>query len=111
MAFSGLDIYKLLPKTNCRQCGFSTCLAFAMQLARKAVKIEKCPYVSKESKEILEAQALPPIKLVSLGEGDNKLGIGDESVIFRHEEKFYHPCGIGIIIQDNFSDKEIKERV
>ncbi len=44
MALSGLDIYKLLPKTNCRECGFATCLAFAMQLAKKAVEIEKCPY-------------------------------------------------------------------
>ena len=55
MALSGLDIYKLLPKTNCKECGFSTCLAFAMQLAKKAVSIDKCPSLSEESKKILEA--------------------------------------------------------
>jgi len=111
MALSGLDIYKLLPKTNCRECGFATCLAFAMQLAKKAVEIEKCPYLSKESKEALEAASRPPIKLVTLGKGDNKLEIGNESVMFRHEEKFYHPCGIGFIIEDNLSNTEIKARI
>jgi len=111
MALSGLDIYKLLPKTNCRECGFATCLAFAMQLAKKAVNIDKCPYLSKESKDALEAQAKPPIKLVTLGEGENKLEIGNESVMFRHEEKFHRPCGVGFIIEDSLSDNEIKERV
>ena len=111
MALSGLDIYKLLPRTNCRECGFATCLAFAMQLAKKAVAIEKCPYLSKESKEALEAASRPPIKLITLGKGEDKLEIGNESVMFRHEEKFHHPCGIGFIVEDNLTDKEIKERI
>ncbi len=93
MALSGLDIYKLLPKTNCRECGFVTCLAFAMQLAKKAVSIDKCPYLSEEAKRVLEASSLPPIKLVTIGEGNNKLEVGNENVLFRHEEKFYHPAG------------------
>lgn len=66
MALSGLDIYKLLAKTNCKECGFPTCLAFAMQLAKKAVSIEKCPYVSPETKAVLEAASQPPIKQVVL---------------------------------------------
>ena len=111
MALSGLDIYKLLPKTNCRECGFSTCLAFAMQLAKKAIDVNKCPYLSKESKDALEAASRPPIKLITLGEGDDKLEIGNENVMFRHEEKFYHPCGLGFIIDDDLSDSEIKERI
>lgn len=111
MALSGLDIYKLLPKTNCRQCGLATCLAFAMQLAKKAVVIEKCPFISPEAKSILEAQALPPIKLISLGIGESKLDIGNETVMFRHEEKFRSPAGLGFIIEDNLSDGEIKERL
>ena len=111
MALSGLDIYKLLPKTNCRECGFATCLAFAMQLAKKSVNIEKCPYLSKESKDALDAASRPPIKLVTLGQGEDKLEIGNESVMFRHEEKFHRPCGIGFIIDDNLSDSEIKEKI
>jgi acetyl-CoA decarbonylase/synthase, CODH/ACS complex subunit gamma len=111
MALSGLDIYKLLPKTNCRECGFVTCLAFAMQLAKKAVSIDKCPFLSVEAKRILEASSQPPIKLVTIGEADKRLEIGNETVLFRHEEKFHRPCGIGFIIDDNLTDKEIKEKV
>jgi len=111
MALSGLDIYKLLPKTNCRECGFVTCLAFAMQLAKKAVSIDKCPYLSQEAKRILEESSLPPIKLVTLGEGANLLEVGNETVLFRHEEKFHRPCGLGFIIEDNLNDAEIKQRL
>jgi len=111
VALSGLDIYKLLPKTNCRECGFVTCLAFAMQLAKKSVSIDKCPYLSADAKRVLEASAQPPIKLVTIGEGDNKLEVGNENVLFRHEEKFYHPTGIGFIIRDDLSAAEIKQRL
>jgi len=111
MSLSGLDIYKLLPKTNCRQCGLATCLAFAMQLAKKALPIEKCPFISPEVKATLEAQALPPIKLITLGSNDSKFDIGNETVMFRHEEKFRNPTGVGFIIDDHLSDREIIERL
>ena len=101
MALSGLDIYKLLPKTNCRECGFATCLAFAMQLAKRQIEAEICPHLSEEAKRSLEAAARPPIRLVTIGEGENKLDIGNERVMFRHEEKFHHPCGLGFIIEDS----------
>ena len=111
MALSGLDIYKLLPKTNCRECGFATCLAFAMQLAKKAVPVDKCPYVSPEAKVSLEAASLPPIRLVSIGAGETKLDTGNETVMFRHEEKFRNPAGVGFIIEDSLKDAEIKDRL
>jgi len=111
MALSGLDIYKLLPKTNCRQCNFATCLAFAMQLAKKSVSIDKCPNLSAEAKAALEASSLPPIRMVSLGAGEKKLEIGNETVMFRHEEKFHHPCGLGFIIGDSSSDEKIKAKL
>ncbi|MFH1281517.1 MAG: acetyl-CoA decarbonylase/synthase complex subunit gamma [Candidatus Omnitrophota bacterium] len=111
MALSGLDIYKLLPKTNCRQCGLATCLAFAMQLAKKVLPIEKCPFLSPESRSILEAQALPPIKLITLGNLESKIDIGNETVMFRHEEKFRNPPAVGFIIDDNLGDTQIKERL
>ncbi|MCX5694471.1 MAG: acetyl-CoA decarbonylase/synthase complex subunit gamma [Candidatus Omnitrophica bacterium] len=111
MALSGLDIYKLLPKTNCRQCGLATCLAFAMQLAKKALPIEKCPFISPEAKSTLEAQALPPIKPITLGVDKTRFEIGNETVMFRHEEKFRNPCGVGFIIDDNLGDNEIKDRL
>jgi len=111
MALSGLDIYKLLQKSNCRKCGFPTCLAFAMQLAKKAVPIEKCPFISEEAKVILESQALPPIKPIILGANETKFEIGNETVMFRHEEKFRNPPGIGFIIDDSLTDAQITTKV
>ncbi|MDP2939003.1 MAG: acetyl-CoA decarbonylase/synthase complex subunit gamma [Candidatus Omnitrophota bacterium] len=111
MAISGLDIYKHLPKTNCRECGFPTCLAFAMQLAKRAVALDKCPYILAEAKNILESASLPPIRLVSIGEGENILELGNETVMFRHEEKFFHPTGIGFLIEDNLQENELIERI
>ena len=111
MALSGLDIYKLLPKTNCRECGFPTCLAFALALAKKAVALEKCPSVSQAAKEALQAQSQPPIRLVLLGDDKNKIEIGNETVMFRHEEKFHHPAAIGFVIEDSLSNDEIKQRL
>ena len=66
MALSGLAIYKLLPKTNCKECGFPTCLAFAMKLAAKQAELAACPYVSDEAKEALAAAAAPPIRLITI---------------------------------------------
>lgn len=111
MALSGLDIYKLLPRTNCKDCGFSTCLAFAMALAQKKVSLEKCPHVTAQSKEALESAAQPPIKLVTIGTGERKIEIGNETVMYRHEQKFYHPCAIGLMIDDSSDEAEIAKAV
>ncbi len=109
MAMSGLEIYKLLKKSNCRECGFPTCLAFALSLAKKAVALEKCPHVTDDTKKALEASTQPPIKLVRIGADDKKIEIGNESVLFRHEEKFHHPTAVGIIVEDSLSNEKIKE--
>ena len=101
MALSGLDIYKLLAKTNCKKCGFPTCLAFAMQLAAKKASLDQCPSVSEEAKKALESASQPPIKLITVGAGDNKLEVGNETVIFRHDQTFYHPCGVGLLLSDS----------
>ncbi len=107
MALSGLEIYKLLPKTNCKKCGFQTCLAFAMQLAKKAVSLDKCPFVTPDVRAILEEASQPAIRLVEIGTGDNKVCVGNETVLFRHEEKFYRPTAIGIIIEDDISEIDL----
>lgn len=111
MALSGLDIYKQLPKTNCRECGFPTCLAFAMQMAAKKVSLDKCPHVSDEAKQALESAAQPPIRLVTIGTDDNKLEVGSETVMFRHEETFYHPTGIGFFVEDTLGSGELEQRI
>ncbi len=111
MALSGLDIYKLLPRTNCKKCGFQTCLAFAMQLAKKAVDLEKCPFVSPEVRATLQEAAEPAIRLVTIGAGENKVEVGHETVLFRHEEKFHHPTALGFLIDDTQSDSDIARAI
>ncbi len=85
MPLTGLDIYKLLPRTNCGECGVPTCLAFAMKLARKQAALDECPHVSDEAKAALDGASAPPIHLVKIGAGDHELEIGNETVMFRHE--------------------------
>lgn len=111
MALTGLDIYKLLPKTNCKKCGRPTCLAFAMQLAQKKASLDECPDVSEEAKQTLGAASAPPIKLVTVGTGDNALQIGEENVLFRHDEKFYNPGGVAVSISDNLGEEELAKSV
>jgi len=82
-----------------------------MQLAKKAVSLDKCPFLTKEAKRALEESNLPAIRLITIGKGDSQIQIGNETVLFRHEEKFYHPPAIGIIIDDDLSNNEILERL
>src|SRR3989337_1535287 len=101
MALSGLDIYKLLPKTNCKECGYPTCLAFAMKLATKGAQLSQCPYVSEASKQALEAATRPPIHLASIGADSRKLAVGNETVLYRHDKTFLHQPGLMLRLRDN----------
>ena len=111
MALSGIQIYKYLPKTNCKECGFPTCLAFAMKLAAKAVDLSLCPYVSDEAKEALATASRPPIRLVTVGAGDRKIQVGNEVVMFRHEKTFYHPPGFVVRLKDTEPAEAVAKRV
>jgi acetyl-CoA decarbonylase/synthase complex subunit gamma len=99
MALTALDIYKVLPKTNCGECGVPTCLAFAMQLATKKAAIEACPYATDESKATLAGAAAPPIRKVMIGPDAQCVVMGNETVLFRHEETFYHPTAIAVRVR------------
>jgi acetyl-CoA decarbonylase/synthase complex subunit gamma len=100
MALSGIQIYKLLPQTNCKECGFPTCLAFAMKLAAKQVELSACPYVTEESKNQLAESAAPPIRLVTLKSDGNEVKAGNEVVLYRHEKTFYNKPGLFIKLLD-----------
>lgn len=108
MALSGIQIYKLLPQTNCKECGFPTCLAFAMKLAAKQVELSACPYVTEESKAQLAESSAPPIRLITLKSDSYEVKAGNEVVLFRHEKTFYNKPGIFIKITDNLTENEIK---
>ncbi len=108
MALSGIQIYKLLPQTNCKECGFPTCLAFGMKLAAKQVELSDCPYVSEESKAQLAESSAPPIRLVALRANGTEVKAGNEVVMFRHEKTFYNKPGI--FVRYKASDGDIAKK-
>ncbi len=111
MALTGLEIFKLLPKNNCKKCGKPTCLAFAMALAQKKAKLEECPDASDETKAALAEASAPPISLVKFGKGDNEVQVGQETVMFRHDEKFYNPTVVAVSVSDKLTGDALKERI
>ncbi|UCE08628.1 MAG: acetyl-CoA decarbonylase/synthase complex subunit gamma, partial [bacterium] len=111
MALSGLDIFKLLPKTNCGDCGVPTCLAFAMKLAQQKVELSECPHASEEAKATLGAASEPPIRLVKIGVGAQTVEIGNETVMFRHEKTFFHQTAIAIRIDTAKSEDQLLNKI
>ncbi len=99
MALSGIQIYKLLPQTNCKECGFPTCLAFAMKLAAKQVELSACPYVTDANKAQLAESSAPPIRLVTLKGAASEVKAGNEVCLFRHEKTFYNKPGLFIRVK------------
>ena len=100
MALTGMQIFKHMPKTNCGQCGVPTCLAFAMKLASSSATLDQCPFVSDAAKAVLAEASAPPIRGVTIGEGEYALKIGEELVLHRHEKTFFNPPGFALLIED-----------
>jgi len=111
MALSGIEIYKLLPKTNCKDCGFPTCMAFALKLAAKQVELSACPHVSEEAQAQLAASSEPPVRLITLKSNGNEFKVGNEVVLFRHEKTFYNKPGFFYRVLDSEDEAAIKARV
>jgi acetyl-CoA decarbonylase/synthase complex subunit gamma len=112
MPIAGSEIVKMLPgKKPCKDCGFPTCFAFAMKLASGGATVDKCPYLSEEVKAKLLDLLAPPIKLVTIGSGENTIKIGNEEVIYRHEKTFVHSPGISILISDKEDKAKIEEKI
>jgi len=97
MALTGLQIQKLLPQTNCKECGSNTCMAFAMKLASKKANLVECPYASDEAKQVLGAASEPPVKGVKIG----NVTLGEETVFYRHEKTFVNKPIIAVNIDDD----------
>ncbi len=112
MPISGSQIVKMLPgRRPCKECGFPTCFAFAMKLASGGVTVDKCPYLSEETKIKLIDLLAPPMKLITIGSGENKLEIGNEEVVYRHEKTFVHPPSIALLISDKESEAKVAEKI
>jgi len=112
MALTGMAIYKLLPKTNCKDCGFPTCLAFAMQVAAKQKALTDCPHLDEKAKDAFAESSTPPMKLIKIGpDGDTCIQLGQETVMFRHEEKFRNPPALALTIPATLDDAAAGERL
>jgi len=109
MALSGLQIQKLLPGTNCKECGSSTCMAFAMKLAAKKAMLSECPYASDEAKQTLGAASEPPVKGVKIG-AEIVSPIGEETVMYRHEKTFVNKPVIAVNLNEG-ADLSLAEKI
>jgi len=112
---SPLDVYQLLPRTNCGECGEKNCMAFAAKVVNREVEIEKCPPILEEKYrdqyEKLKELLAPPVKEVTIGEGENAVKIGGKLVMYRHEFTYHNPTCIAIDVTDEMPENEILERV
>ncbi len=111
MGLTGIQIFKLLPKTNCGECGFPTCLAFAMALAAGKAELDKCPTLPDAAKEQLGEASAPPIRQLTIGTGDYAVKIGGETVMFRHEKTFFNKPGLAVLVTDGMDDAEVARRL
>lgn len=111
MALTGIQIFKLLPKTNCKECGVPTCLAFAMNLASSKAELDACPYVSDESRAQLEEASAPPIRPVPLGKGVRETKTGGETVLYRHEKTFFNPTLFAGTITSDTAEADVEAKL
>jgi acetyl-CoA decarbonylase/synthase complex subunit gamma len=111
MALTGIQIFKLLPKTNCKECGVPTCLAFAMNLASGKAELDACPYVSDEAREQLSEASAPPIRPVAVGKGVRAATTGGETVQYRHEKTFFNPTLLAAVVASDIAAAELETKL
>jgi len=108
MALKGLDIFKLTPKTNCKDCGNATCMAFSMKVAQGGIELSKCPHLSEEALATLGEATAPPMAKITLGT-DSNLVLGGETVLFRHEKTFVSKNLFAVSVCPGCYDEKIAE--
>lgn len=111
MALKGLDIFKLSPKTNCKECGCPTCMAFCMKVAQGALPIEKCPHMSDEAMSKLSEATAPPMKTIEVGTGENAHKLGGETVLFRHEKTLVSKNLFAVSVCSCMEDAEVDAKL
>ena len=111
MALTGIQIFKMLPKKNCKECGCPTCMAFSMKVAQGAMKIEQCPYVSEEAKAELSEATAPPMKTIKVGCGEGEYTLGGETVLFRHEKTYVNKTRYAVSLCSCMDDAAIDAKI
>ena len=105
MALKGLDIFKLTPKTNCKDCGNPTCMAFAMKVAQGAIELDKCPHMSADALAQLGDATAPPMKKIAVGD----FTLGGETVLFRHDKTFVSKNLYAVSVCEGSFDGKIED--
>ena len=109
MAIKGLDIFKLSPKTNCKECGSPTCMAFSMKVAQGSVSIDKCPYMSDEARQLLSEATAPPMVSLTVGAGESQHKLGGETVLYRHDKTFVSRDLLGVNVCPGCFEEKLPE--
>ena len=111
MALNGIQIFKLTPKKNCKECGCPTCMAFSMKVAQGAMQIEQCPHMSDEALASLSEATAPPMKTIKIGTGDAEFTLGGETVLFRHEKTFVSKPRYAVSLCTCMDDAEVEAKL
>jgi len=112
---SPIDVYRLLPRTNCRECGESNCMAFATRVVNGELTIDECPPLRKEEYHTahgdLNALLAPPVRVVAIGAGSRSIRIGGKHVLFRHDFTYHNPVPIALDVSDDLPAKDLADRI
>lgn len=111
MALSGIQIFKMLPKKNCKECGCPTCMAFSMKVAQGAMKIEACPHVSQEALDALSEATAPPMKTIKVGTGECEYTLGGETVLYRHEKTYVNKTRYAVSLCNCMDDATVDAKI
>ena len=111
MALNGIQIFKLTPKKNCKECGCPTCMAFSMKVAQGAMKIEQCPHMSEDALASLSEATAPPMKTIKVGAGAEELTLGGETVLFRHEKTFVNKSRYAVELCTCMDDATVEAKL
>ena len=112
---SPIEVYKLLPSTNCKECGENNCMAFAAKLVNREATLQECTPLLEEKHEAAYQELWellrPAVRAVEVGTGDRKVTLGGEYIVYRHEFTYFNPTAIAIDVGDEMSDEEFEARV
>ena len=111
MGLSGIQIFKMTPKKNCKECGCPTCMAFSMKVAQGAMDISQCPHMSEDALAQLSEATAPPMKTVKIGAGENEFSLGGETVLFRHEKTYVSKTRYAVSLCSCMDDAAINAKL
>ncbi len=111
MQVTAMEIYRLLPKTNCAKCGEASCMAFATKLSDKETDLELCTQLAADEMEKLENLLSPAVREITIGKGEKAMILGGDEVLYRYELTYYNQTPLVIDVNDNMDEEALNERI